>query len=481
MILAASAFVAQGQSADEFLKKCDAAYGKANYADAVKHCTKAIEKRPGFEEAIMARAFAYEKLGNIDAAIADHTELIRLTGMAQFYFYRAGIYLDRGKKDDALADLTAAIKKEPAGRYAARCHYQRGLIYEERGKTTDAQADFRRAVQLNPDLKDAAARIKPQPKTDILDDGPLSTAADRIVENIFVGPKSDSVLFGKDAPRPPDKPNNGTKPATTPPSFKRMSLTGTGLSAVVPEAYKLVDDKPDPLNETMAARVMWELKTGALWGTLTYYKWDQGFKSMRENMEKTVSIMFWDDKAAVSQVRETTFLGQPAAYIEKEYLNRYSKTQVWQKILIFGKPNDYVSINFQHPAGDKASAQMVSQIMASFQKEGDVAVAESKTAPTDWKLYEFQGLLFEAPTAPGTTDCFGHPAGQSFVCSNWSDNSLKIDVAYQVYADYERKRSAAELAARGNAFWKVTVYNFNRWDAVRDAAKRAAGSIRFKN
>lgn len=251
---------------------------------------------------------------------------------------------------------------------------------------------------------------------------------------------------------------------------------------------------------------------------------------MRENMEKTVGIMFWDDKNAISEVRETTFLGEPAAYIEKEYLNRYSKTQVWQKILIFGKPNDYVSINFQHPAGDKVSAQLVSQIMASFQKEGSAVAAQPKTAPADWKLYEFQGLLFEAPTAPGASDCFAHPAGQSFVCSNWSDKNLRIDVAYQAYAQYERQRSAVELAAqdveldkeikakdtqkteykteiypinfgeavkvtsseawsttqtifirRGNAFWKVTVYHFNRWDAVCDAAKRAAGSIKFKN
>lgn len=215
LILAACAFAALGQSADEFLKKCDAAYGKANYSDAVKQCTKAIEKRPGFQEALMARAFAYEKLGNIDAALGDHTELIRLTGAAQFYFYRAGIYLDRGRKDEAVADLTAAIQEEPAGRYTARCHYQRGLIYEERGKTAEAQADFKRTVQLSPDNKEAAKRIKPEPTNVLLDGGPLSTAADRMVENIFVTTKPAAQQTpASTGTIPPAEPNSVSKPAT---------------------------------------------------------------------------------------------------------------------------------------------------------------------------------------------------------------------------------------------------------------------------
>lgn len=168
------------QTAEQHLQKCDASYAKSKYSDAVKHCTKAIEARPGFEEALITRAAAYKNVGNDNAAIADYTEVIRLTdGMAMAYFYRAGVYEKLGRIDDAIADLTASVTRDPKGLFAARSHYQRGLLYDRIGKGDAAQADYWSAVRLKPDYAQAKAKIK-NPFGDLT----LTEAANRIIPGV---------------------------------------------------------------------------------------------------------------------------------------------------------------------------------------------------------------------------------------------------------------------------------------------------------
>lgn len=519
------------QTAEVFLAKCDSSFESGKYTDAVKQCSKALEVRPGYEEALITRAGTYKILRNYPAAISDYTELIRVTnGMAMAYFYRADIYKRMGKDNEAIADLTASIAKDPKGLFAARSYYERGLIYDKLGKGDAAQADYWDAVKLKPDYAQAKAKVKYP-----FGDKTLTEAANDIVPGVNTPdniqpakPTASPVATAKATPSVSPK----IVPASAPAGWKRMALTGTGLSVASPVPYVLKDDKPDPLLEKMEARVRWEMLDGSLWATVQYMKWDQGFTTIRQTLENTVNIVFDDPKAGAKFVKDTTFLGEPAAEIDQERYDPYDKKQVRQKLIDFGSANTYVTLNFVHDAGDKAAAAKVEQIIASFKKEGGVVAAESKLPPTNWKTFNFGGLLFDFPTQVAEGPC-----GQSVtskgqtICGSWGDKdkeNLTIDISYRNYAGLtapDVKKFAAEylasmkeimakdtswkefknepypindgeavkisamqaydgtniiFVARGTERWQVRVWYFNRWDAVRDALKRVVGSIKFK-
>lgn len=519
------------QTAEAFLADCDSNFENGKYADAVKECTRALEAKPGFAEALITRAGTYKILRNYPAAIADYTELIRVTnGMAMAYFYRAGVYEKTGKNNEAIADFTASIEKDPKGLFAVRSYYERGRIYDKLGKSDAAQADYWAAVKLKPDHAQAKAKLKYP-----FGDKTLTEAADDILpsakseyDTLFEKPTSSPVSDTKPTPSVPAN----IVPASAPAAWKRMALTGTGLSVASPVPYVLKGDKPDPLLEKMEARVRWEMLDGGLWATVQYLKWDQGFTTIRQVLEKTVNIVFDNPKAGTQFVKDTTFLGEPAAVIDQERYDSYGKKQVRQKMIDFGLPGTYVSLNFVHDAGDKAAAAKVEQLIASFKKEGGVVAAVSKLPPANWKTFNFGGLLFDFPTQVAEGPC-GQRVGSKgqTVCGGWGEKgkeNVSIDISYRNYAGLtapDVKKFAAEylanikeimatdtswkefknepypinageavkisavqaydgthiiFVARGTERWQVRVWYFNRWDAVRDAVKRVVGSVKFK-
>ncbi|MBK9216859.1 MAG: tetratricopeptide repeat protein [Chloracidobacterium sp.] len=520
-----------GQTAEQHLQKCDASFEKGKYSDALTECTKALEAKPGFEEALITRAGTYKTLRNYPAAIADYTELIRVSnGMAMAYFYRAGLYAKTGRNNEAVADLTSSITKDPKGLFAARSYYERGLIYDKLGKSDAAQADYWSAVKIKPDYAQAKAKIKYP-----FGDKTLTEAANDIVPGVNA---PDNIQPAKPTPSPVATakaiPSVLPKivPAGVPAAWKRMVLTGTGLSVASPVPYVLKVDKPDPGLEKMTARVRWEMLDGSLWATVQYLKWDQGFTTIRQTLESMVDIVFEDPTAGAKFIKDTTFLGEPAAVIDQERYNSYSKKQVRQKMINFGTANTYVTLNFVHDAGDKAAAAKVEQIIASFKKEGEIAVDVPKLPPAIWKTFNFGGLLFDFPAQVAEGPC-GQSAtskGQT-VCGSWGDKdkeNLTIDVSYRNYGGLtapEVKKFAADyldsmkqimakdtswkefknepypinageavkisatqaydgtniiFVARGTERWQVRVWHFNRWDGVRDAHKRIVASIKFK-
>ncbi len=525
LVVGLATLALNAQIADEHLQKCDAAYGKAKYTEAVRHCTKAIEAKPGFEEALITRASAYKNLGNDNAAIADYTELIRLTnGMAMAYFYRAGILQKLGRDNDAIADLTASVTKDPKGLFAARSYYHRGQLYDKVGKSDDAQSDYWNAVKLKPDYGEAKAKVK-YPFGDLT----ITEAANRIIPD-FTIPGAATPTKPMPTPVAVVKPVPALAPSvSTPSTWQRMVLTGTGISVASPVPYVLENDKPDPLLEAMEANVDWSMTDGGLWATVRYQKWDQKFAKVSDVLKNTVSIIFNDPKAGAQFVKDTTFLGEAAAVIDQERFDTYGKKQVRQKMILFGKPDDYTQLNFVHPAGDKVAAAKVDQIIASFKKEGAVVASVSKLAPANWKTYNFGGLLFEFPTPPSPESCKS-PAmpGSTKICGKWGDTDMSIDITYRNYGnsvvpqpgqlaaqhlrftkeieagdtgykDYKTEpypinlgeavkvtntsafsRTDTFFIRRGPEVWQVSVWHFNRWDGVRDAVKRVNGSFKFK-
>jgi len=222
LVLATLSVLVCAQSPNDLYKKCDAAYGKGNYADAVKACTKAIEGDKTNVEAMMTRAAAYEKLGNDTAAISDYSELIRGGGTAMLHFYRAGLYQKNAKTDAAIADLTASIQKEPAGRFAARSYYQRGLIYDQLGRTNEAQDDYWSASKLDRNLAGLKDKLK-YPFGDLT----LTEATDRIIPGVVTpvvtSPQSQAATPPPATPKPvieppPPAQSRPVSPSPVPPS-----------------------------------------------------------------------------------------------------------------------------------------------------------------------------------------------------------------------------------------------------------------------
>lgn len=158
--------------------------GYRRYADAVADYTEAIRHNPQLAEAYLNRGLAYAQLhqydkvvpdldaglrlisdknqewlyhvyrerglararaGDLDGAIADHSDEIRLTPrFADGRLHRAAAYSAKGDTAKALADLTDAIRIEP---YRSPLYVARGDIHMKLGDDEKALADFDEAIR----------------------------------------------------------------------------------------------------------------------------------------------------------------------------------------------------------------------------------------------------------------------------------------------------------------------------------------------
>jgi len=91
------------------------------YADAIirdpdgeiAKCTKEIRLHPEDAMAYFGRGLVYENTNNIDMAIADYTEAIRLDPSSALYYSRGDMYSKKGDTDSAIADYTEALRLDP--------------------------------------------------------------------------------------------------------------------------------------------------------------------------------------------------------------------------------------------------------------------------------------------------------------------------------------------------------------------------------
>ena len=94
------------------------------------------------------RGLAYRDKGELDRAIADHTEAIRLDPRFAVAFNSRGFTYDRkGERDRAVADYTEAIRLDPRFAVAFR---NRGRDYLYAGALAKALADFSQSSELDP-------------------------------------------------------------------------------------------------------------------------------------------------------------------------------------------------------------------------------------------------------------------------------------------------------------------------------------------
>jgi tetratricopeptide (TPR) repeat protein len=102
------------------------------------------------------RGFVWHDKGDLDRAIADYNEAIRLDPkQANAYRNRGNAWREKGDLDRAIADLSEAIRLDP--KYA-NAYVNRGNVWHDKGDIDRAIADYNEATGLNP--KDLAYRFR---------------------------------------------------------------------------------------------------------------------------------------------------------------------------------------------------------------------------------------------------------------------------------------------------------------------------------
>ncbi len=118
---------------------------RARLDKAIADCDAAIHCK-GQAAFFCDRAYAYQKKGNLEKAIADYTIAIRIRpDDALTYCQRGLVYESAGDYERALVDYAEAIRRDPTDEIVYR---MRGLFYKHKGEQAKADEDFAQAEKL---------------------------------------------------------------------------------------------------------------------------------------------------------------------------------------------------------------------------------------------------------------------------------------------------------------------------------------------
>jgi tetratricopeptide (TPR) repeat protein len=109
---------------------------------------EAIRLAPKFASAYNSRGVIWRKKRQYDKAIVDYNEAIRLDPKyALAHYNRGNAWSDKGEYDKAIADYNEAIRIDPEFAFA---HYARGVAWSDQEEYDKAIADYNEALRLDP-------------------------------------------------------------------------------------------------------------------------------------------------------------------------------------------------------------------------------------------------------------------------------------------------------------------------------------------
>ncbi len=122
-------------------------------AQRIEACSAVIkdsrdkDKADAAAESLTYRGLAYRLKGDIDHAIQDYSQAIKLDGKLAIAFNNRAVAYDlKGEYDHALQDYEQAIKLKPS----AQTYFNRGNVYLAKGQFDHAIDDFNQAIRLAP-------------------------------------------------------------------------------------------------------------------------------------------------------------------------------------------------------------------------------------------------------------------------------------------------------------------------------------------
>ncbi len=133
-------------------------YGRKMYKEALEDFDRHILQQPNDPYGFNLRGNVYSAMGRRDDAVADYTSAIKKRPQALFYYLRADEYEKMGQLDKAIVDLTStlsAVQKPDMPRvfgadWEGDVIWMRGSLLNKEGHIKAAHEDARRVIEMNP-------------------------------------------------------------------------------------------------------------------------------------------------------------------------------------------------------------------------------------------------------------------------------------------------------------------------------------------
>lgn len=148
-----AAIEADADNPDAFVTRGAAYFELKEYANAKLDYEQALKLKPDFYRPYYNRALLKTSQGDIQGALQDYSEAIRLapdtakTATSDTYLNRGQLFALQGQTQSALTDFDQAVKLNPRNGLAL---YNRGNLRFNQKDLTGAIADFQASVAINP-------------------------------------------------------------------------------------------------------------------------------------------------------------------------------------------------------------------------------------------------------------------------------------------------------------------------------------------